>query len=166
MTSDVTIEPASSEDVERIAQRWVDLAREQREFGSHVRPDANRETIVETFAAYRAGGGLLVARRGEEIVGFASFTMEHGTFELDADRGLLSNIYVRPADRNRGIGSRLLAAAEAALDERGADVVTLEAMARNEAARRFYRRHGYDVYRVAMERSLESPDESDTHSKE
>jgi len=37
-------------------------------------------------------------------------------------------------------------------------VVALETMADNEAARRFYRRHGYEPHRIELER------ESDTHS--
>ncbi|MFC4246167.1 GNAT family N-acetyltransferase [Natribaculum luteum] len=160
------IEPATREDVETLTDYWVDLAREQRQHDSHVLPDANRETIGETLAAHQVGGGLLVARVDGDVVGFASFSLERGTFALDATRGLLSNLYVRPAYRGRGIGTALLEATEEELAQRGADVVTLEAMAKNDAARRFYRRNGYDTHRVAMERSLDDRSENDTHSKE
>lgn len=166
MTPEPTIEPATREDVDRLADDWVDLAREQRAFGSHVLPAENRETIRQTFAAYRLDDSLLVARVGDGIAGFASFTVECGSFELDAARGVLSNIFVRPEYRDRGIGSALLARAEDELADRGVDVVVLEAMADNEDARRFYRRHGYDVSRVAMERPIDPHGESDTHSKE
>lgn len=162
----LTIEPAEPGDVETLADLWVQLAREQREHGSYVLPDANRETILETLEAHRVGDGLLVARLEGELAGFASFSVERGTFSLSATRGLLSNLYVRPAYRNRGVGSALLEAVERSLAEQGADVLVLEAMADNEAARRFYRRNGYEEYRVALERSLEERSESDTHSKE
>ncbi|MHC3437743.1 N-acetyltransferase family protein [Natrialbaceae archaeon A-gly3] len=160
-----TIEPATDEDLSTVTDLWTYLAREQRVYSSHVLPEENRETIRETLAAYRINGGLLVARLEGELVGFSSFTVEQGTFELDATRGLLSNLYVRPADRGEGIGTALLEATEAALAERGVDVVALEAMAANEAARRFYRRNGYGTHRVILE-SPAGQVENDTHSKE
>ena len=158
------IEPATRDDLEAVADCWVALAREQREHGSHVLPEANREAILETLAAHQVAGGLLVAQLEDELVGFATVTVERGSFALDSTRGVLSNLYVKPAFRNQGVGRALLEAAEAYLADRDVEVVTLEAMADNEAARRFYRRHGYETYRVAMERPL--ADENDTHSKE
>ena len=161
-----TIERATPEDLQTVTDLWVRLAEEQREHGSHVLPEENRETIRETLAAYRTNGGLLVARLEGAVVGFSSFTVERGTFELDATRGLLSNLYVRPTDRSQGIGTALLEATETALEERGVDVVVLEAMAANEAARQFYRRNGYGTHRVAMEREVDDRTKNDTHSKE
>ena len=158
------IEPATRDDLEAVADCWVALAREQREHGSHVLPEPNREAILETLAAHQFDGGLLVARLEGELAGFATATVERGTFALDANRGVLSNLYVKPAFRSQGIGEALLEATEAFLADRDVEVVTLEAMADNEAARRFYRRHGYETYRVAMERPL--ADENDTHSRE
>ena len=160
-----TIEPATKEDVPAVTDLWVRLASEQRAHGSHVLPEENRETIRETLAAHQVNDGLLVARL-EGVVGFSSFTVEHGTFELDTSRGLLSNLYVRPAHRGDGIGTALLEATETALKERGVDVIALEAMADNEAARRFYRRNGYGTHRVALERRLADQEKNDTHSKE
>ncbi len=52
--------------------------------------------------------------------------------------------------------------AEELLRQAGADILALEAMADNESARRFYRRHGYRPHRVELEKSMRS----DTHSKE
>ncbi len=161
-----TIELASRDDLDTLADLWVDLARDQRRYESAVRPEANREAMRETLGAYLVNDGLLVARLDGTIVGFVSVSIERGTLELDTTRGLLSNIYVRPAYRGRGIGTALLEAAEDSLAERGVDTMLLEVMAENEAARRFYRRHGYDEFRVSMSRSLADRGENDTHSKE
>lgn len=158
------IEPATRADLEAVTDCWVALAHEQRAHGSRLLPEANRASILEVLSAHQFDGGLLVARVADDVVGFATVSVERGTFELDATRGVLSNLYVKPPFRDRGIGAALLEAAEERLAARGVEVVTLEAMATNEAARRFYRRHGYETYRVAMERSL--ADENDTHSKE
>ncbi|TYT61577.1 GNAT family N-acetyltransferase [Natrialba swarupiae] len=160
------VEPATPDDLEAITELWVRLARDQCSHGSYVRPDPNRTTMRETLAAYQATDGLLVARVDGEIVGFASFSVEHGALELEATRGSLSNLYVEPDYRGRGIGSALLEAVEAAFEARDVEVLVLEVMAENEEARRFYRRHGYDPLRVTMERSLAGRSENDTHSKE
>lgn len=161
-----TVEPATQDDLETVTELWVRLARGQREHESAIRADANRETMRETLAAHVHTNGLLVARVGGNIVGFVSFTLERGALEIDTTRGLLSNIYVEPAYRDCGVGTALLEAAEEALSEQGADVLTLEVMAANEAARRFYERRGYETHRVSMSRSLEESPENDTHSKE
>ncbi|WP_121742770.1 GNAT family N-acetyltransferase [Natronorubrum halophilum] len=164
----IEIEHASQDDIEAVTDLWVRLARDQREYESYVRAADNRETMRATLSAHQVNGGLLVARLDREVIGFTSFTIERGSLELDGTRGLLSNLYVDPAARDRGVGSALLEAAEETLREQGADVMILEVMAENEDARRFYRRQGYDTYRVAMERSLEDEgaSENDTHSKE
>lgn len=160
------VEPATAAEIDDLVDRWERLAAEQREHGSHVRAEGNRGTIREVLAAHQVAGGLLVARLEGELVGFATFSVERGSFELDATRGLLSNLWVEPAHRGRGIGSALLSAVESALADRGVEICHLEAMAANEAARRFYRRHGYETHRVAMERRLDEVAENDTHSKD
>ena len=162
---DFVIEPATGDDVSTITDHWIRLAREQRVHGSHVLPEANRDAIFDVLGAHRVSDGLLVARLGGEIVGFASFSQERGMLAVDVSRGLLSNLYVKPGYRGRGIGSALLAAVEAALSERGVEILTLETMAANDAARRFYERNDYEAYRVALERDLRDV-ENDTHSRE
>jgi ribosomal protein S18 acetylase RimI-like enzyme len=166
MTTDPTIEPATQADLEAITGLWVRLARGQREHGSFVLAEANRKTMHETLAAHAHANGLLVARVEGAIVGFVSYSIEHGTLALDAPRGIVSNIYVEPAYRGKGVGTALLDASEAALADQGAAVVILEVMTDNVDARQFYEHHAYESYRTAMKRSLAPRSESDTHSKE
>lgn len=97
----------------------------------------------------------------ERIVGFVMFGPETGSFDLDVSRGVVENLYVLPAYRGEGRGSALLEAAETRLFERGFDRVCLDVMAGNEAARRFYARHGYAPHRVQLEKGPKN----DTHSK-
>ncbi|MDG5759563.1 GNAT family N-acetyltransferase [Natronococcus sp. A-GB1] len=160
------VEPATQGDLPAITELWVRLARDQRDHGSFVRDEENRETMRETLAGHLHTDGLLVARDGESIVGFVTYSLERGSLELDATRGLLSNIYVAAAYRDRGVGTALLEAAEDALADRGAEVVILEVLSDNETARRFYEDRAYEPYRVSMRRSLEDRSENDTHSKE
>ena len=166
----VTIEPAALGDVNSLVELWVTLARGQRAYGSHLEPDGNRAPVRAALAHHIVGDGVLVARddgHGEDgsesiPVGFVMFGLEQGDYEQTVTRGVVHNLFVVSSHRGRGIGSALLERAEEALVRVGADVFSLEAMATNERARRFYERHGYDVHRVELEKSAQS----DTHSKE
>lgn len=153
MDADITVTQANSNDATEIADLWTTLAAGQREYGSHIRAETNREQIHRSVLRHIAGDRVLIARQGE-LTGFVMFSIERGTFEQDRQRGFVENLFVRPEERNDGIGSALLDAAERALRDRGAEVVALNVMARNEGARRFYRRHGYDPYRVELEKEL------------
>lgn len=150
------IEAPGVEVADLLADLWVDLAADQRDYGSHLLDEENREGIHESLVRHTVGGTILVAREDDALLGFVSFRPDAGNFEQDVSRGIIENIYVIPGRRGEGIGSELLKAAEEALANTGVDVVALEAMADNEAARRFYRRHGYDPHRVELERETDT----------
>lgn len=165
----VTIESPSVEAVGRIADLWVELAQSQRQYGSHLLAERNRKPARNAITRHVVTGGMLVAteygpkstegrveRHGRSYVGFVMFGLESGAYDQDVTRGMIHNLYVRPSHRDQGVGAALLDAAEDALAEEGAEVVTLEAMADNEAAIRFYRRHGYNSHRVALEKRTET----------
>jgi ribosomal protein S18 acetylase RimI-like enzyme len=159
---DVGLESAVMSDIDRLVELWVALARDQRAYESHLEPTANRGPVRETIARHIVVDGLTVARDADEIVGFVMFGLEHGDYEQSVRRGVVHNLFVLPTWRGNGIGERLLDAAEAALSDAGADVFSLETMAANARARRFYERQGYRPHRV----ELEKPAQNDTHSKE
>jgi ribosomal protein S18 acetylase RimI-like enzyme len=144
------------EDAPPIASCWVKLARGQRSHGSHVQAEPNREAILQAITRHIVADELRVATVEDEIVGFVMIGFETGEYELDCRRGTIQNLFVEPDHRNRGLGSGLLEAAEQMLAERGADVVSLEVLAPNERARRFYRRHGYDPHRIELTKQLEN----------
>jgi ribosomal protein S18 acetylase RimI-like enzyme len=152
----VEIRTALTSDADAIADLWVDLARNQRAHESHLRAAANRTAIREVVLQRTVNDRLLVAVEDGALVGFVMFTIESGTYEQDVVRGIVENLYVEPSFRDDGIGSELLAAAESALADDGAEIVSLEAMADNDAAHRFYRDHGYSPHRVEFEKSTES----------
>lgn len=152
------ITTASTELTDRLTDMWVDLARDQRSYGSHLLGPENRAGIRETVVQRIVADNLLVARREDSVVGFAMFSVEHGRYEQDVTPGLVENLYVEPAARREGIGSALLRAAEERLVADGATVIQLEAMADNDTARQFYAAHGYTPHRL----ELEKPTENDT----
>lgn len=165
----VDLEPATLSDLDALVEAWVALATEQREHGSQLHPDANRGQMREEIGLAIMNDGVVVARAAErtqgadeDLVGFIMFGVKSGALQRDVIRGILWNAWVRPDRRGEGIGSQLFDAAEADLRARGVDSIVLNVMARNEAARRLYRRRGYEPHRVEMEKPV--ADESDTHT--
>lgn len=152
----MVITTTSADDVDAVVDQWVALARDQREYESHIVPESNRPSIRETALRRIVSDELLLAREDGEMAGFVMFTTESGQYEQDVRRGIVQNLYVVPAYRSQGIGTALLTAAEEHLAESGVDCVALNVMSNNESARRFYRRNGYDTHRVELEKSIES----------
>lgn len=150
----VRIEQGTLQSAEPVAELWVELAESQRSHGSHLAGAANRSQAKDTIAQQAVTGGLLVARNDDELVGFVTFSTEQGSYEQSVERGLVHDLFVRPTYRGEGIGSRLLARAERKLAAEDVDAVSLEVLAANEAARRFYERHGYEPHRLEVEKSL------------
>nr|WP_284063341.1 GNAT family N-acetyltransferase [Halobaculum sp. SYNS20] len=161
------------DDVETVADLWVRLADGQRSHGTHLAAAENRPAAADAAARAVVTGGLVVARASAPdpdesgadaglpdegsrgVVGFVTFGIESGRYDLDVTRGAVYNLFVREGYRDGGVGAELLAAAESALADEGVDVVALEAMAANRDARRFYERHGYDAHRIELEKPVD-----------
>ena len=152
----MVITTPSTDDVNAVVDQWVALASDQRTYDSHISPERNRAAIREVALRRIVSDELLLAREDGELTGFVMFTIETGQYEQDVQRGIVQNLYVSPDHRNQGIGTALLTAAEESLAESGADCVALNVMADNDAANRFYRRHGYDPHRIELEKPVES----------
>jgi ribosomal protein S18 acetylase RimI-like enzyme len=76
----------------------------------------------------------------------------------DGHRGWLYHLAVAPDVRRRGIGSRLVRAAESLLQARGCPKVNLQILAANRDVVRFYERLGFAVEeRVSMGKPLATP---------
>jgi Acetyltransferases len=149
------IEQATVEDVDDIVDCWVDLAADQQQYGSRLEAAPNRKPATDTVARHIVTGGVLIAR-DELILGFVMFHTDEGTYKQQENTGEIVNLYVRPSVRNCGIGGELLTAAENELASEGIDTVSLEVLADNEAARRFYRDHGYEHHRIDLAKRIET----------
>lgn len=150
------VDPPGIDEADAIADAWVALAADQQSYDSRLLPVENRAVARESICRSIVTGGMLVARRDDDIVGFVQFGVESGAYETDVRKGLVENLFVDPAHRDSGVGSILLDAAESALAADGAEVVVLDVMADNERARRFYHRHGYGPHRITMLKAVET----------
>jgi ribosomal protein S18 acetylase RimI-like enzyme len=155
----MTIRPAQKNDQELIRELWVAFEAEL------PGPDYLRESWEDAWsdlARTVREGVALIAEEDGHAVGFV--------FCVLGDRGRktahVTDIYVRPDARNKGIGRALLAAVLEPARAAGLDHVSLEVLIRNSDARRLYERLGFipmDVFMVAPVDTLTERLASDEH---
>jgi ribosomal protein S18 acetylase RimI-like enzyme len=99
----------------------------------------------------REGALVLVAERGERVLGYTYATIEERDWNLllDAHAGL-HDIYVDDDARGLGIGGELLAATLAECARLGAPRVVLMTATQNVHAHRLFARHGFRSTMVEM----------------
>jgi ribosomal protein S18 acetylase RimI-like enzyme len=141
----MTIRPAKKNDQDLIRELWLEFEAEL------PGPDYLRESWEDAWsdlAQTVREGVALVAEEDGRAVGFV--------FCVLGDRGRktahVTDIYVRPEARSKGIGRALLAAILEPAREAGLAHVSLEVLMRNSEARRLYERLGFtpmDVFMVA-----------------
>jgi diamine N-acetyltransferase len=92
---------------------------------------------------------FLVARVPGSLLGFVQFGQaqdhEGASYRPPPDAVEIRRLYVQRACQNQGLGTRLMEAALDLIASRGSPVVVLDVWEDNQAARRFYERHGFVV---------------------
>ena len=140
MNDAVQIQPASSDDLDvllpMVEQYW--------RFEAIEGFDATRVRALLT-RVFEDGslGRAWLARVYNEPAGYLLavyvFSLEHQGLTAEIDE-----FFVQPQHRGLGLGGRMLATAEAQFRAEGCTNVSLQLGRSNEAARRFYRQHGFD----------------------
>lgn len=106
------------------------------------------ESVYRDYLLGRAVPWVAVRHEGGLIVGQV-FVLLSGRIPGRSTDGrrcaYMYSIRVKPNYRSRGLGSRMMAVAEADLAARGYQTVTLNVARSNQDAQRFYQRHGYQV---------------------
>jgi ribosomal protein S18 acetylase RimI-like enzyme len=90
---------------------------------------------------------IMEHRPSGEVVGqiFLQWNSSDPRFADGRRRGYLYSLRVKPAFQRRGLGSRLICAAEKILRERGMDTASIGVEKENRDARSLYERHGYRI---------------------
>jgi GNAT superfamily N-acetyltransferase len=135
------IEAARPADVPALCELLAVLFAQEAEFA----PDAQAQRrglarIVDDPAV----GTILVAREGDAVLGMVNLLFTVST-ALGERVALLEDMVVAPAARGRGIGSDLLREAVAHARAQGCRRITLLTDGANEAAQRFYAKHGFSA---------------------
>ena len=115
----------------------INLSEMNREFNGCMRP-------IAAIAASLAVGGELVAiaLADGSAAGFACAQHSH-SFCYEPGQGEVTELYVRPAFRRRGIAADLLAFLEKELQKQGVNDIKILTGAENSNAIRVYERMGY-----------------------
>jgi GNAT superfamily N-acetyltransferase len=115
-----------------------------------IRPEIAREVLgaytPTTYDALirRSDVAILVAERQGHLLGFAQTTLGTGHALVTARAPAeVDRLYVQEPFTGRGLGRRLLHAAEADAAARGCDLVWLTPWVHNRRALHFYAREGY-----------------------
>ena len=152
----MTVRPAARSDVPQL----LALVRRYWDYEHIAGFEALRvELLLQQLIAEPRLGAAWVAETGGRLIGYliavTVLSLEHGGLMAEIDE-----LFVLPEERSRGVGGRLLAAAEAALTAGGCARLQLQLAVTNSAARSFYQRHGY-AGRVGYElidKALRGPD--------
>jgi ribosomal protein S18 acetylase RimI-like enzyme len=113
---------------------------------------------LEAWAQAHPGGGLLVAEVEGSLAGFIIFGVEEefGTYVPEETQclGRISDLWVKPGTRGRGIARALIAAAEKRFRTAGLARSEVTAVHGNSEALRLYKALGYCPYHVTLAKKL------------
>ena len=100
---------------------------------------------------------ILVAVRDDTVLGYTYAGVEGFDYmSLRGPAGIVYDIVVDPEVRGQGIGTLLLDATIAALQERGAPRVVLSTAEQNEPAQRLFARAGFRRTMIEMTREMDN----------
>jgi ribosomal protein S18 acetylase RimI-like enzyme len=132
------IRPATAADAAVVGRLLFDFNTEFETPG----PSAEEFSVRLVGLLERGDFAVLLAEGDEEPVGLALLTLRLTHF-FDGPLAQLEELYVRPALRDRGIGTALLEAAIRLVRERGGQEMHINVDEVDTDTRRFYERHGF-----------------------
>jgi ribosomal protein S18 acetylase RimI-like enzyme len=151
-------------DLDALEPLWRALMDRHREVWELVPMRTYEDSWSRRRAQYREwlaapGGFVLVARRGDDLLGYAVVGIEAAdeTYATSERQAEIHTLAVLPGERDRGLGAALMEAAERRLLADGVTDVLVGTMHGNDAAQRFYERRGYTPFVHVNYRKLDAP---------
>jgi len=144
----ISIREAVLEDVPDIARLVGRLKRLHEEFDSLLKVREDIETASREYIekALKEGSGIiLVAHIGKKIIGMIKGSLIDRVFFDPRLVGMLEEFYILPEYRRRGVGQTLLDEMLKRLREKGVEIITAEAPAKNMLAANFYDRLSFRI---------------------
>lgn len=154
----MTIRPARQADRQVLRELWEEFA-EELDDPPYLR-ESWKEAWTDVSETVRDGVALIAEEDGRPI-GFVFCVLG----EQGRKTAHVTDIYVRPEARRRGIGRALLAGVIEPAREAGLGHVSLEVQLRNTDARRLYERLGFVAYDMFMVAPLGALEERVAHDE-
>jgi ribosomal protein S18 acetylase RimI-like enzyme len=160
MTEALPIRAARRGDVPSLLLLWTAMMEENGRLDPRLAMHADaREHMSRSLSAWiedRDRVVLVAEENGRLVVGYAAGGVTPGNGVQVPERlGQVTDCYVLPARRRRGIARRLASRLYDLLLERGADAVRLQAAAKNADSLSFWESLGYEVLEDVLERPPE-----------
>lgn len=161
MAAEVAISVGSADEIPELRDACLSLHDHHRRISLVPLTEPDERAWSARVATYRhyfdEGRALLHIARVDGRCGGYAFTVLHDgsddTFPMGAGYAELYTLAVLPEHRGSGIGTSLLDAVDAVLEQRGIPHLTVAVMACNEAAIRLYRRRGLLAGELVMYRA-------------
>lgn len=150
-------EPADQEQVERCIIALQDFERSLEPDRVEGATIARRYLLELLDTCQKQSGQLFVAEIEGQIAGFVCAWLEpepEGYLTSLANYAYISDLVVLPTYRRQGLGSALLAQAEAFAKEQGAPALRINVLARNVGAWALYSKAGFRDYEIRLLKDL------------
>ena len=165
VTQDVNIRPAEMGDLPALGRLGAALVHTHHDLDERrfMTPTRDIEAGYSWFLGTQLSvpdNVVLVAAAGDAVVGYVFAGLEPASWkELRAPAGFIHDIMVEASARGQGVAKRLVAAASAWLEARGAPRVMLWTAERNTTARRLFEGLGFRATMIEMTREGGGDDE-------
>ncbi|MGP9019780.1 GNAT family N-acetyltransferase [Streptomyces sp. BR1] len=149
--SDLAIRPAQQQDIPTIVAMLADDP-----LGARRESPDDLTPYLSAFErlAKDPNQHVVVAVRGERVVGTLQLTVVPGLSRRGATRSIIEGVRIHADERGSGLGTRLI---EWAVDEsgrQGCQLVQLTSDATRTDAHRFYERLGFEASHLGFKKSL------------
>jgi len=135
------IATATADDIPQLCALLAILFTQEEDF----EPDANKQSAgLRRIIEQPDTGRILVLREGDEVVAMVNLLLTVST-ACGGKAALLEDMIVHPARRGDGLGGKLLNAVIELAQQEGCLRITLLTDRANDAAIRFYQRHGFGI---------------------
>ncbi|BBD72863.1 N-acetyltransferase [Sulfodiicoccus acidiphilus] len=141
----VTVREAKKEDAERIIELMVRLKKLNEEFDPLYTVRQDIYDVVKKFVEASMGkeNVAMIVAEDQEVIGFVRLEIRSRMFYEPTMEGVITDLYVLPPYRRKGVGKVLIDAAIKELKSRGVYLASAEFPPMNKISVDFYQRRGF-----------------------
>ncbi len=156
--AEVTIRRAKSRDMAVITELWKQLSQEHADLDDRYALRSEAEIVWARWAGQRLRDDasiVLVAESGTDCIGYLlGHADEAQPIFVQRSYATITDVFVTPEFRHKGVGSKLLEEALAFFKSRDLGHVRLNVLTKDKKGRAFYEKHGFGDFVDRMWKTL------------